>query len=188
MKIRTISFHFRKQKREASERCKTAKTNLFSFFENAKTFCFSFYVEARREAIDKAQRTDGESTVTGSSTPSAVSSSSISSVGQEVSNTNEHSLSNPTNLLVSANPSVSVGSCHSDDSNSEASSPIEMGQSPNYVQQALSLTTNNTRIPSNSNDFSHHSRKETFPINHLRQQQINNNNNNSNGTGSFLKI
>ena len=131
---------FRKQKREANDR-------------------------GRRDALEKSHRTDGESTATGSSTPGAGSNSSMSSIGQEISSNNEHSLSTPHHLVACPNTSVSAASSHSNSPNSDSLSAIQPVSSPGYPQQPLALTTNNSR---NNND-NLYSRKETFPINHLRQ-------------------
>ena len=171
---------FRKQKREATDR-----GGHFEEFLNEPMRIISL---GRREALDKSQRTDGESTVTGSSTPSAGSSSSLSSVGQEVSSNNDHSSQH---LAVCPTALVSTASCHSNSSSSDSSSMNQSAQSPSFCQQPLALTTSNTRVGSNNNNnnFNHHSRKETFPINHLRQQQqpmTSPNTNSSNGP--FLKL
>ncbi|CAF0987412.1 unnamed protein product [Adineta steineri] len=131
---------YRKQKREATERC-------------------------RRDAHEKSQRTDGESTATGSSTPSANSSSSLSSVGQEAPTTVDHSH----HLTIC--PTIPSHNC--DSSGSDSSLDIQTPHSPNYSQQPLALTTNgklnnnntNKSTSMNNNNF----RKETFPINHMRQ-------------------
>lgn len=135
---------FRKQKREANDR-------------------------GRRDALEKSHRTDGESTATGSSTPGAGSNSSMSSIGQEVSNNNEHSLSTPHHSVVCPNTSTSTASSHSNSPNSDSLSAIQPVSSPGYPQQPLALTMNNSRNNNINNSDNLYSRKETFPINHLRQ-------------------
>ena len=159
-----LFFRFsRKQKRETLERC-------------------------RREVLDKSQRTDGESNATGSSTPSAGSSSSISSVGQETSTNNEHSLSTPHHLVACPTISTSTTSSHSENSRSDSSPDGQSAHSPSYSQQPLALTTTNARS-NNNTSFNHHPRKETFPINHIRQQpSLTANNNNNTSTGPYLKL
>ncbi len=178
-----LSF-YRKQKRETTERCKSFNSILFLLVNLILLYINS----GRREALDKSQRTDGESTATGSSTPSAGSSSSLSSVGQEVSTNNEHSLSASHNLAVCPTISVSTTSSNSNSSRSDLSPGIQSAQSPTYTQQPLALTKTNTRINNNNNNnntFNHHPRKETFPINHIRQHQSMTMNNN---TGPYLKL
>jgi hypothetical protein len=170
---------YRKQKRETTERCKS-----FNFY-----YLILLYINSgRREALDKSQRADGESTATGSSTPSAGSSSSLSSVGQEVSTNTEHSLSVSHQLAVCPTISVSTTSNNSNSSRSDLSPGIQSAHSPTYSQQPLALTTTNPRINNNNNNnnnFNHHPRKETFPINHIRQHQSMTMNNN---TGPYLKL
>ncbi|CAF3501097.1 unnamed protein product [Rotaria socialis] len=169
---------YRKQKREATERC-------------------------RREALDKSQRTDGESTATGSSTPGAGSSSSSSSVGQETSTINDHSLTTSQHLAVCPTALTSAASSNSNSSTSDLSPGIQSAQSPTYCQQPLALTTTNSRNNNNNNNnntntttnnninnnnnntLNHHSRKDTFPINHIRQQQSMATNNSN---GPYLKL
>ena len=119
---------------------------------------------ARREALEKSQRTDGESTATGSTTPSANSSSSLSSVGHETSSTTaEQSLSTSHHSLVC--PTLPSNNT-SESSTSDLSLANQSAHSPNYIQQPLALTTNKS-ISMNTNY-----RKETFPINHIRQHLI----------------
>ncbi|CAF1551402.1 unnamed protein product, partial [Adineta ricciae] len=158
---------YRKKKREATDRC-------------------------RRETLDKSQRTDGESIATGSSTPSANSSSSLSSVGHEPTANNDHSSSTSHNLVVGCS-TTSISAANSTSSRSDLSPGISSAHSPTYAQQPLALTTSNTRLSNGSknnhdddddddddgddDDDDDHtfanpsSRKETFPINHIRQQQ-----------------
>jgi len=50
----------------------------------------------------------------------------------------------------------------------------------------LALTTTNTRIQ--TNNFNHHSRKETFPINHIRQQQQQQQQTETTNSAPYLKI
>ncbi|CAF1015023.1 unnamed protein product [Adineta steineri] len=137
---------YRKKKREVTDRC-------------------------RREISDKSQRTDGESTATGSSTPSAGSSSSLGSVGQETATNNDHSSSTSHNLTVC--PTALISTANSNSSRSDLSPGVQSAHSPTYGQQPLALTTTNTRINNNNNDNNFNSlpRKETFSINHIRQQQ-----------------
>jgi len=145
---------YRKQKRETTER-------------------------SRREALDKSQRTDGESTATGSSTPSANSSSSLSSVGQEASTNVDHS-----HLVVCP----TLPSNNSDSSASDLSLGIQSAHSPNYSQQPLALTTNG-RLNNNNNksiSINNNFRKETFPINHMRQHLTSSTANNN--TAPYIKL
>jgi hypothetical protein len=139
--------------------------NIFNLLTISCYYKYEFL--GRRETLDKSQRTDGESTATGSSTPSAGSSSSISSVGQEATTNNEHSLSTSHNLAVC--PIASISTTNSNSSRSDLSPGIPPAHSPTYGQQPLALTTTNTRINNNDNDS--YPRKETFAINHIRQQQ-----------------
>jgi len=134
----------------------------------------------RREAHDKSQRTDGESTATGSSTPSANSSSSLSSVGQEAPANVDHS-----HHLVGCPP---IPSHNSDSSGSDLSLGIQTEHSPNYSQQPLALTTNG-RLNNNNKSISinNNYRKETFPINHMRQHMISTTTNNNN-SAPYLKL
>jgi hypothetical protein len=120
---------------------------------------------ARREALDKSQRTDGESTVTGSSTPSANSSSSLSSVGQEAPTNVDHSLSTSHHLVACP----TIPSNNSDSSTSNLSLGIQAPHSPNYSQQPLALTTNERSNNNKSLSINNNYRKETFPINPMRQ-------------------
>lgn len=147
----------------------------------------------RREALEKSQRTnDVEITVTGSSTPSANSSSSLNSVGQESSNHIDNSISSVHHLT--ANCSTANSSSRSD---SSPSTPSE--HSPNYSQQPLALTTNGRLNASKSLSSSTSTRKETFPINPHRQSLITSsssttattatsNSHNNNNSGSYVKI
>ncbi|CAF0774691.1 unnamed protein product [Rotaria sordida] len=157
---------YRKQKREATERC-------------------------RREALDKSQRTDGESITTGSSTPSANSSSSLSSISQETSTNVDHSLSTSHHLVVCP----TIPSNNSDSSRSDISIGIQSTHSPNYSQQPLALTTNGRLNNHNSVTINNNYRKETFPINHIRQHVISGTtattttaNNINNNTAPYLKL
>lgn len=139
----------------------------------------------RREAHDKSQRTDGESTATGSSTPSANSSSSLSSVGQEAPTTNvDHSLSTSHHLVGGTIPSH-----NSDSSGSDVSLSIQPPHSPNYSQQPLALTTNG-RLNNNNNNKSisinNNYRKETFPINPTRQHLMSSTT--TNNSAPYLKL
>jgi hypothetical protein len=154
-----------------------------------KIFIDKIYL-ARREALDKSQRTDGESTATGSSTPSANSSSSLSSVGQETANTNaDHSLSTSHHLVACP----TIPSNNSDSSPSDLSLGIQSAHSPNYSQQPLALTTNGRSNNNNkSMSINNNYRKETFPINHMRQNFISSatstTNNNNNNPAPYLKL
>ena len=82
-------------------------------------------------------------------------------------------MSTPHHLAVCPTISVSTTSSNSDSSRSDLSPGVQSAHSPTYSQQPLALTTTNTRINNNNNNnnFNHHPRKETFPINHIRQQQ-----------------
>jgi hypothetical protein len=145
---------------------------------------------ARREALDKSQRTDGESTVTGSSTPSANSSSSLSSVGQETATNNaENSLSTSHHLV--ACPTIPSNT--SDTSASDLSLGIQSEHSPNYSQQPLALTTNGRSNNNNKSiSINNNYRKETFPINPMRQHLTSattaTNNNDNNNSAPYLKM
>lgn len=130
-------------------------------------FIFHVFSAGRRETLDKSQRTDGESTATGSSTPSAGSSSSLSSVGPEPPTGHDHSSSASHNLAGCSTASISAA--NSTSSRSDLSPGPPSAHSPTYAQQPLALTTSNTRISSETN-FANPARKETFPINHTRQQ------------------
>ncbi len=176
---------YRKQKREATERCNKIFISIFILFY------FAIYL-ARREALDKSQRTDGESTATGSSTPSAISSSSLSSVGQETTANADHSLSTSHHLVVCP----TIPSNNSDTSASDLSLGIQSAHSPNYSQQPLALTTNGRSNNNNNNNnnksisINNNYRKETFPINHMRQHMISATptNNNNNNIAPYLKL
>ncbi|CAF2370214.1 unnamed protein product [Rotaria sp. Silwood2] len=150
---------YRKQKREATERC-------------------------RREALDKSQRTDGESIATGSSTPSANSSSSLSSIGQETSTNVDHSLPTSHNLVACP----TIPSNNSDSSRSDISLGTQSTHSPNYSQQPLALTTNGRLNNHNSVPINNNYRKETFPINHMRPHVISGTATNNNNTTPYLKL
>ncbi|CAF0995981.1 unnamed protein product [Rotaria magnacalcarata] len=149
---------YRKQKREATERC-------------------------RREALDKSQRTDGESIATGSSTPSANSSSSLSSIGQETSTNVDHSLSTSNHLAVCP----AIPSNNSDSSRSDVSIGVQSAHSPTYSQQPLALTTNGRLNNPSSVSMNNGYRKETFPINHMRQHVISGASSNNN-SAPYLKL
>lgn len=149
---------------------------------------FPFLSLARREALEKSQRTDGESTATGSSTPSANSSSSSSSVGQESSSTPaaDQSLSTSHHLAVCP----TLPSNNSDSSTSDPSLINQSAHSPNYSQQPLALTTNGRSTTNNNNkslSMNNNYRKETFPINHIRQHLIPGTTNNNN-LAPYLKL
>jgi hypothetical protein len=139
----------------------------------------------RRDALDKSQRTDGESTVTGSSTPSANSSSSLSSVGQDTGNHVDHSLSNSHNLA-STCPIITTGtSNHSPPT--DLSPGIQSDHSPNYSQQPLALTMNSRLNNNKSLSTNTHFHKETFPINPVRQHLMATSNS-SHNPGPYLKL
>jgi hypothetical protein len=150
-------------------------------------FFYSIYLNkrlylGRREAHDKSQRTDGESTATGSSTPSANSSSSLSSVGQEAPANVDHS-----HHLVGC---PTIPSHNSDSSGSDLSLGIQTEHSPNYSQQPLALTTNG-RLNNNNNksiSINNNYRKETFPINHMRQHMISTTTTNNNNSAPYIKL
>ena len=155
---------------------------------NIQSFPFPFSSLARREALEKSQRTDGESTATGSSTPSANSSSSLSSVGQETSSTPaDQSLSTSHQSVVCP----TIPSNNSDTTTSDLSLVNQSAHSPNYSQQPLALTTNGRSTTSNNNNKSlsmnNNYRKETFPINHIRQHLIPGTTNNNN-LAPYLKL
>lgn len=132
---------------------------------------------ARREALDKSQRTDGESTATGSSTPSANSSSSLSSVGHETSVNTDH---------LTVCPTVASTTSDNNNSPSDLSHGIQSVHSPDYNQQPLALTTNGRTNDNKSLTINTNYRKETFPINHMKQHLISTTNNNN--TAPYLKL
>lgn len=180
---------FSKQKREANERSKCIDQHRNVSLSHH--WCFL----DRRETMDKSQRTDGESTATGSSTPGAGSNSSMSSIGQEVTSNNDHSLSAPHHLVVCPNTSISTSSCHSNSPGSDSLSAIQPVSSPGYPQQPLALTMHNSRNNNDNNtstatNANLYPRKETFPINHLRQSAASaqgSSSTSNNTSGSYLK-
>jgi hypothetical protein len=94
----------------------------------------------------------------------------LSSVGQEISTNVDHTISTTHHLVVC--PTLS--SNNSDTSASDLSISVQAIHSPpNYSQQPLALTTND-RLNNNNKSISmnKNSRKETFPINHIRQHLI----------------
>ncbi len=83
----------------------------------------------------------------------------------------DHSLSTSHHLVVCP----TIPSNNSDTSGSDLSLGIQSANSPNYSQQPLALTTNGRSNNNNNNKsipINNNYRKETFPINHMRQYMI----------------
>ena len=124
-------------------------------------------VLGRREAMDKSQRTDGESTATGSTTPSANSSSSLSSAGHEISANVDHTVTS-SHHLVGCSTVTNAGS-NGPRSDSPPGRPPAHPSS--YSQQPLALTGNSRLNNHKSIPISDNYRQETFPINSSKKPQ-----------------
>ncbi len=114
----------------------------------------------------------------------------MSSAGQETATTNaDHSLSTSHHLVVCP----TIPSNNSDSSVSDLSLGIQSAHSPNYSQQPLALTTNGRSNNNNKSiSINNNYRKETFPINHMRQHLISattsSTTNNNNNSAPYLKL
>lgn len=111
-------------------------------------------------------------------------------MGQETTTNADHSLSTSHHLVVCP----TIPSNNSDASGEDLSLNIQSAHSPNYSQQPLALTTNGRSNNDNDNKsilVNNNYRKETFPINPMRQHLTSSSSTTTttnNNTAPYLKL